>query len=48
MVTTRDTEYARADTGDLYANAHEAAKIPNTDRILVVCAGLIDSVDTRP
>jgi hypothetical protein len=46
MAASRDTEYARADTGDLYVNAHEAAQIRNTDRTLVVCAGLIDSVNT--
>jgi hypothetical protein len=46
MAASRDTEYARADTGNLYVNAHEAAQIQNTGRILVDCAGLIDSVNT--
>ena len=46
MAATRDTEYMRADTGDLYASSHEAAQIWLTGKIFVVCAGLIDPVNT--
>jgi len=42
MAATRDIEYMRADTGDLYASSHQTVQSWILGKIFVACAGLID------